>query len=107
MKGKNLTGPGKRLLQYCAALLAVTVSALLCVLPAQGFETRHILVLHSYHSGMSWVDDLEKGIRDNLLQPPYEDAIVHTEYMDTKRNQSAEYYDRLIRIYREIPQRQP
>jgi PAS domain S-box-containing protein len=101
MKGKSLVGPGRRLLQYCAALLAVTVSALLCVLPAHGFETRHILVLHSYHSGMSWVDDLEKGIRDNLLQPPYEDAIVHTEYMDTKRNQSAEYYDRLIRIYKE------
>ncbi|WP_242012240.1 PAS domain S-box protein [Pseudodesulfovibrio cashew] len=73
------------------------------LLPAevQGYGSRHVLILHSYHSGMSWVDNLEKGIRDELLLPPNDEVIVHTEYMDTKRNRGQEFYDRLIRIYKE------
>jgi len=100
MKGRSLFDSGTRFLQH-TALLVVLGFALLGSSPALGFTSHHILILHSYHSGMSWVDDMEQGIRNNLLLPPYEDSIVHTEYMDTKRNQSAEYFSRLIRIYKE------
>ena len=90
-----------KILQHNASLLVVLILTVSNSSTAQAFTTRHILILHSYHSGMSWVDDLEQGIHNNLLLPPYEDSIVHTEYMDTKRNHSEEYYKRLIRIYKE------
>ncbi|WP_320176071.1 ATP-binding protein [Maridesulfovibrio sp.] len=64
-------------------------------LPVRAEEVRHVLVLHSYHSGMSWVANIEKGIRDTLLVPPYKDLVLHIEYMDTKRHHSAEYYARI------------
>ncbi|WP_245543797.1 ATP-binding protein [Maridesulfovibrio salexigens] len=64
-------------------------------LPVRAEEVRHVLVLHSYHSGMSWVTNIEKGIRDTLLVPPYKDLVLHIEYMDTKRHHSAEHYARI------------
>jgi len=63
--------------------------------PAKADDVRHVLVLHSYHSGMSWVSNIEKGIRDTLLVPPYKDLVLHIEYMDSKRNHSAEHYARI------------
>ncbi|WP_373682493.1 ABC transporter substrate binding protein [Desulfovibrio sp. JC010] len=54
-----------------------------------------MLVLHSYHSGMSWITNIEKGIRDTLLVPPYKDLVLHIEYMDTKRYHSPEHYARI------------
>ena len=101
MKDKGLVGLGRKILYYHSALFVALTLILLSAPTAQCFNSHHILILHSYHSGMSWVDDLEQGIRKNLLLPPYEDSIVHTEYMDTKRNQSEEYYQKLIRIYNE------
>lgn len=65
---------------------------------ARAGDTKHVLVLHSYHSGMSWVSNIEKAIRDTLLVPPFDDLILHIEYMDTKRNHSEAYYSRLQRV---------
>ncbi|NDV28196.1 PAS domain S-box protein [Desulfovibrio sp. JC010] len=69
--------------------------ALLFTLPVRAAEVRHVLVLHSYHSGMSWITNIEKGIRDTLLVPPYKDLVLHIEYMDTKRYHSPEHYARI------------
>ncbi|WP_368854171.1 ATP-binding protein [Desulfovibrio sp. JC022] len=60
-----------------------------------------MLVLHSYHSGMSWISNIEKGIRDTLLVPPYKDLVLHIEYMDTKRCHSPEYYAAIKRLLKE------
>nr|WP_239057272.1 ABC transporter substrate binding protein [Desulfovibrio sp. JC010] len=44
---------------------------------------------------MSWITNIEKGIRDTLLVPPYKDLVLHIEYMDTKRYHSPEHYARI------------
>ena len=78
-----------------AKLLSGYVLLLLLVffsLPAHANDVRHILVLHSYHSGMSWISNIEKGIRETLLVPPYQNMVLHIEYMDTKRYHSAEHF---------------
>jgi PAS domain S-box-containing protein len=64
-------------------------------IPVRADDVRHVLVLHSYHSGMSWVTNIEKGIRDTLLVPPYKDLVLHIEYMDTKRYYSPDHYERV------------
>lgn len=64
-------------------------------------EARHVLMLHSYHSGMSWVENIEKGVYGTLFQAPYENVILHTEYMDTKRRHTAEHFANLLALYRE------
>ncbi|WP_421901433.1 ATP-binding protein [Maridesulfovibrio sp.] len=69
-------------------------------LPVRADEVRHVLVLHSYHSGMSWIANIEQGIRDTLLVPPYKDLVLHIEYMDTKRYHSSEHYARIKDMFR-------
>ncbi len=63
--------------------------------PVQADEVRHVLVLHSYHSGMSWVSNIERGIADTLFVPPYKDLVLHVEYLDSKRYHSEEHYARV------------
>jgi PAS domain S-box-containing protein len=82
---------GSKLLYLCSILLLLMLFAL----PARADDVRHVLVLHSYHSGMSWVANIEKGIRDTLLVPPFKDLVLHIEYMDTKRHHSAAHYERI------------
>ncbi|QJB56659.1 ABC transporter substrate binding protein [Pseudodesulfovibrio sp. zrk46] len=82
----------------------VLSALLLCVMlasHASAVETRHVLVLHSYHSGMSWVNNIENAVRETLLVPPLDDLILHYEYMDTKRYHSDAYYEKLRKIFKE------
>ena len=44
---------------------------------------KHVLVLHSYHKGLTWTDGVELGIREGF--GVREDIEIHTEYLDTKR----------------------
>jgi diguanylate cyclase (GGDEF)-like protein len=60
---------------------------------------KHILVLHSYHQGMTWVESINKSIID-VLQPEKNDYIIYTEYMDSKRHNSKEYYESLKVFYK-------
>jgi hypothetical protein len=56
-----------------------------------------ISLLNSYHKGYKWTDDISQGIKDGL--PP--GALLHTEYLDTKRNPLDEiYFAILYRIYK-------
>jgi len=58
---------------------------LLIMTPASAAGTnRDILLLHSYHAGMKWTDDVTKGIAD-VLQPEKRGLSLHIEYMDTKK----------------------
>lgn len=49
-----------------------------------------ILILHSYHTGFKWTDDILAGIKENLGKT-LQNTEVHVEYMDTKRHPEAEY----------------
>lgn len=60
---------------------------------------RHVLLLHSYHKGMKWVDDITDSFAATLgkSHPGFE---LHVEYMDTKRVVGEEHLLDLYREYR-------
>jgi PAS domain S-box-containing protein len=58
----------------------------------------HALLLHSYHIGMQWSDDITQGVRDTLEQASL-NIELHIEYMDTKRLFDDEHYENLRRLY--------
>lgn len=64
-------------------------------------QTQHtpwrILLLHSYHQGFSWTDNITRGVRDALMGHPYDLTI---EYMETKRHFGDEYFSALDRMLR-------
>ena len=58
-----------------------------------------ILLLHSYHSGMSWADSVTRGV-ENAFQSDLPSNHVHVEHMDTKRHLEPEYFNLLLDVYR-------
>ncbi len=62
-------------------------------------EQKHILLLNSYHQGMTWVDNITKGVYD-ILEVDKNNLIVHIENMDTKRHNGDEYYNSLANLYK-------
>ncbi|MEA3353009.1 MAG: ABC transporter substrate binding protein [Campylobacterota bacterium] len=61
--------------------------------------SKHILLLNSYHQGMTWVDNLTKGVHD-ILNIEKNNYIVHIENMDTKRHNTKEYYESVAYLYK-------
>ena len=57
-----------------------------------------ILILHSYHYGYKWTDDITKGLDDTLSQSRVPLAL-HVEYMDTKRVAAPNYDEDLAAFY--------
>jgi diguanylate cyclase (GGDEF)-like protein len=54
-------------------------------------DTEHeVLLLHSYHTGFKWTDDLQAGIRESLGVDAAK-LEMHVEYMDTKRHPEPEF----------------
>lgn len=48
------------------------------------FAEQKVLVLHSYHHGLEWSDNISKGIIETLNKSP-EKVTIHFEYLDAKR----------------------
>ena len=50
---------------------------------------RHVLLINSYHEGLSWTDGITDGVRAVLLDPQVnpeaENIELYIDYMDTKR----------------------
>jgi GAF domain-containing protein/ABC-type uncharacterized transport system substrate-binding protein len=59
-------------------------------------QRKQVLVLHSYHQGYKWTDDIMAGIESVLGQ---EDVELQIEYMDTKRTFDETYLERLYQVY--------
>jgi signal transduction histidine kinase len=51
---------------------------------------RHVLVLHSFYGGYSWVEQVNKGLFGVLLARDQKDLHLHVEYMDSLRLQSGD-----------------
>ena len=88
------TCPGVLLL--CLVVLAIVLAELHpALLFALENEPKQVLVLHSYHAGLYWTDDIMAGIREVFaLQPiPHQ---VYVEYMDSRRNESPEYLSQIL-----------
>ena len=94
------------------AVLNILVFSLLFALfapsPAlsQAVAQKRVLVIHSYHQGFKWTDDLTRGIHNVFAGAP-EKVELYVEYMDSKRNPAAEYLEQfsaLLQIkYRQRP----
>lgn len=81
-------------------LLALLIFTALLALPASAAITpeRLVVVLHSYHQGFKWTDDIARGISEVLSHSPVSIEFIH-EYMDVKRRWDDEYKKRLISVY--------
>ncbi|WP_457576426.1 hybrid sensor histidine kinase/response regulator [Desulfomarina sp.] len=88
-------------------ILFFMLTLMLCLLPGHAtadpgqsspapainpLESRHILLLNSYHQRMTWVKDIVRGVED-VLRPDENNLSLHVENMDSKKHHSAEYYD--------------
>ncbi|BAX81433.1 ABC transporter substrate binding protein [Labilibaculum antarcticum] len=76
------------------------IFSLLLFISINGYsiERKKILVLHSYHQGLKWTDNVNRGIQEVMdsLGNKFE---LDYEYLDTKRNPSAEYLNKIIELY--------
>ena len=80
-------------------IVSIIVSLfLISFLNANEVDKKNILLLHSYHSGMTWVENINNAV-NHILQSQSNNYIIYTEYMDTKRHNSKEYDASLKEIY--------
>jgi PAS domain S-box-containing protein len=59
---------------------------------------KEILLLHSYHKGYKWTDDISKAIEDSFKKD--KSVEVTTIYMDTKKIYTKEYLKSLLDLYK-------
>ncbi len=64
---------------------------------AEAAEKASVLILHSYHKGYRWTDNVMEGMEDVLNDAP--DFECHVEYMDTKRHAPEEMFPLLRDLY--------
>ncbi len=84
------------------ALLAVLPVAALLGKPAElsanpGETPRKVLVVHSYHKGFVWTDDVQRGI-ESVLQAGDVSVEIEVEYMDAKRHSTSELAETFARL---------
>jgi len=58
-------------------------------------NSEDVLILHSYHPGLSWTADINRALQAQLLKNRPE-LSMQVEYLDLKRNQAAWYRDSYI-----------
>ncbi|MFA8436517.1 MAG: ABC transporter substrate binding protein [Marinifilaceae bacterium] len=58
---------------------------------------KKILILHSYHQGLNWTDNITRGMQSIFNQ--YDNLEVQFEYMDSKRNPDPAYLDEFAKLY--------
>jgi len=62
-------------------------------------KPKEVLLLHSYHRGYKWTDDITNAIEKRFLK--HKDIDLTTVYMDTKRVNTLEYLQKLENLYKE------
>lgn len=60
--------------------------------------SKDVLLLHSYHKGYVWSDDISKTIENSLNK--YDNIELTTVYMDTKRIDDSQYINDLALLYK-------
>jgi len=82
---------GVRAFSVVAAALASAAAAPALADAPTTVPRTGVLVLHSYHEGLTWTDGADQGIRETFA--PRTDIEVYTEYLDTKRVSQDERLD--------------
>ena len=62
-------------------------------------SSKEVLILHSYHKGYTWTDDISKAIEKTFSTYKKEEIEVTTVYLDTKRIDNAAYLNSLAKLY--------
>ncbi len=65
----------------------------------QANQNKEVLLIHSYHKGYVWTDDISKTIEKNFAQN--KDIELTTVYMDTKRIDDDSYLENLANLYKQ------
>lgn len=60
--------------------------------------SKEILLLHSYNKGLKWSDGISRGVESVIKE--HKDFELVTEYMDSKKHTSKEYFETLEKLYR-------
>ncbi|MDN5377369.1 MAG: hypothetical protein PWQ42_665 [Sulfurospirillum sp.] len=61
--------------------------------------TKDVLLIHSYHKGYKWSDEISKVIEERF--ETQENVFVTTVYMDTKKIATYTYFEKLFELYEE------
>ena len=61
--------------------------------------TKEVLLIHSYHKGYIWTDDISKTIEKNFQN--HKEIELTTLYMDTKRVDDSIYLSNLAKLYKQ------
>jgi signal transduction histidine kinase/CheY-like chemotaxis protein/ABC-type uncharacterized transport system substrate-binding protein len=85
---------GRRLV-LCLVVLAAIVLGLSAM--ARAAERKNVLILHSYHQGFKWTDDITGGIV-STLDSGRVDVRIFIEYMGTKWANDARYMEELSHL---------
>ncbi len=62
-------------------------------------QSKDVLLIHSYHKGYIWTDDISKTIEKNFAN--HKEIELTTIYMDTKRIDDSSYLYNLSRLYKQ------
>ena len=62
-------------------------------------QNKEVLLLHSYHKGYKWSDDISNAIEKTFQE--HGNIELTTLYMDTKRVVGPTYFDKLAELYKE------
>ena len=62
-------------------------------------DNKEILLIHSYHKGYTWSDDISKTIEKNFNE--LNNIELTTVYMDTKRVDDINYLSNLAKLYKQ------
>ncbi len=76
-----------------------TLAALLLVIFTTSIRAQEVLVLHSYHPGYRWTDDIQAGIK-TVFDARAPQAELDIQYLDTKRYSDEFYYQQLLSTFR-------
>lgn len=92
----RITPLGRYLLCILCCVLALSILAPPGIAAPQPHHT--MLVLHSYHLGFAWTDEVTQGIGEVLV--PNETLDIPVEFMDTKRRHDPAYLQQLFELYK-------
>lgn len=84
-----------------AFILAIAICLVLAgsIVHADSASKKHILVLNSYHKGLSWTDRIVEGI-ESALRTESGNFELYLEFMDTKRYVNEDHMRSLYDLYR-------
>ncbi|MFC1677140.1 ABC transporter substrate binding protein [Planctomycetota bacterium] len=91
--------PRSHLLGICLKFLLISIYLLFPYkVAAQIAQVKKVLLLHSYHDGLIWAENLTHGVE--LVFNKAADIQLTIEYMDTKRINDQRHYANLLALYK-------